>query len=434
MAPTPPSQPCRGVLRAHGHADAAPPGLRPAVPPDPPTSSPAVSTGPGAPAAAPAQPPPPLDTPTLHHPSSGLAERAPCFHPASEWPPAGSATLAQQRDALLPAPGASPVIAQGPGPSLLPHSPDPLSGRVGTLAWEPPVAPGSFAASPACVPSELPIWSSAATAPSASPLHPVFSSTAPEPHRPSARPSAPEQGAATQAQIPARAPPEQWPQMAWPPHHQLQPPSASMHPGLLQQTQLWPAPADYFCQPRAGQASLLAGSPDRMTVLSAASSSTPSPASAMTPSTSASMLLTPSSMAESPAQLRSRRSLGQTVEAAASGGARTRSKGTFSCCFCGIIVSRVDSLTRHVKRKHPHEVQQAGGNLGLGPLRLPGFSPPRQSPVASTSASIASSPGYSGTGTPSSASKRMLCPLCGLSLSRTDSLVRHIKKQHGEPL
>lgn len=109
-----------------------------------------------------------------------------------------------------------------------------------------------------------------------------------------------------------------------------------------------------------------------------------------------------------------------TLDAASGGvsGGRSRAKGRFPCQFCETVVSRMDSLTRHLKRKHPQQVTAAGGNIGLGPLGIPALTPSRSSSV-----STASSPGSG-----------LVCSLCHLQLTRYDSLFRHLKIEHGQDM
>ena len=164
---------------------------------------------------------------------------------------------------------------------------------------------------------------------------------------------------------------------------------------------------------------------------------------------------------------------------------RPRDSGDYECIICGVKVSRIDSLTRHVKRKHPDQVAlldtAAGGTADTSPFVMPpilneGYAtevvpPPQPSTSSQTTVSKGKSPAAVAAATggavplpkrslhdtaPSTSStkssvkskksaaspasstssgpagKRFECSMCGTMLSRIDSLSRHMRKQHNQ--
>ncbi|KDN52989.1 hypothetical protein K437DRAFT_266187 [Tilletiaria anomala UBC 951] len=122
----------------------------------------------------------------------------------------------------------------------------------------------------------------------------------------------------------------------------------------------------------------------------------------------------------------------------------------FACPVCGIKVSRIDSLTRHTKRKHP---EYAENGTAIDPVFDSLGSSSATVAAAATGGASASSnfnlstsaskkvpkPAAKANGSETSSThstpqpqKKFECAICGTVLSRIDSLARHMRKQHGQ--
>lgn len=206
--------------------------------------------------------------------------------------------------------------------------------------------------------------------------------------------------------------------------------------------------------PMLGSTPTQTTSPDRWDMLSNFStgpSSSRTPANqAMGPSSSINPVTSPTDRRKSSSGP-SRR--GRRSSSSATTLMRPRTKGTYPCQFCGATVSRMDSLTRHVKRKHPVEVQAAGGNIGAGPVGIPIYPNCQRpdTPTASMGAGITASSGANTTvaasasptdsiasttviGSPQAPETKFQCLLCSFTLSPLDSLVHHMKQEHDSAL